>query len=121
MIDSQSAALPRASRINYPEPPARDLLSEARPARRASVFSGILPGMTPDPAVSLSLTADEALILFEFLQRFSDDDCLRIEDQVEQRALWNLCGLLEKSLSVPLAADYATLLAEARDRLRDEA
>jgi hypothetical protein len=76
---------------------------------------------TPDAAVSLSLTADEALVLFEFLQRFSDEDCLRIEDQAEQRVLWNLCSMLEKSLSVPFAADYSIRLAEARDRLRDEA
>jgi hypothetical protein len=43
-----------------------------------------------------STEPDEALVLFEFLSRFSDTDELRVEDQAEQRALSNLCCLLEK-------------------------
>ncbi|MCL1138993.1 hypothetical protein [Shewanella pneumatophori] len=41
--------------------------------------------------VELKLTEDEAWVLFEFVRRFSDSDKLDIEDQAEQRALWNLC------------------------------
>ena len=69
--------------------------------------------------VTLRLTSDEALVLFEFLSRFSDDDRLKIEDQAEQRALWNLQCLLEEQLVEPFQSDYNDLLLCASDRLRD--
>ncbi|MEQ1891273.1 MAG: hypothetical protein ABL998_01925 [Planctomycetota bacterium] len=46
--------------------------------------------------ITLQLSADEALVLFEFLGRFSTQEVLRIEDQAEERAPWNLNCLLEK-------------------------
>jgi hypothetical protein len=70
--------------------------------------------------VEVRLTPDEALVLFEFLFRYSDSDELRVADQAEQRALWNLCCLLEKQLAEPFKADYVELLEAARSRLRDE-
>lgn len=70
-------------------------------------------------SVRLELTADEALVLFEFLSRYSDSNILAIEDQAEQRALWNLLCLLEKQLVEPFRPDYSQLLQQARDRLRD--
>lgn len=69
--------------------------------------------------VQLELTTDEALVLFEFLQRFSESDALTLEDQAEQRALWNLCCIMERALSEPVAVNYAEQLAQARHRLRD--
>jgi hypothetical protein len=45
---------------------------------------------------------------------------LRLGDQAEQRALWNLCCLLEKQLVEPFKADYVEMLGAARSRLRDE-
>lgn len=69
--------------------------------------------------IDLRLTPDEALVLFELLSRYSDSDELRIEDQAEQRALWNLCCLLEKQLVEPFKPDYIELLQSARNRLRD--
>ncbi|MEW7857407.1 hypothetical protein AB2M95_15975 [Pseudomonas chlororaphis] len=74
----------------------------------------------PNESFSLSLTQDEALVLFEFVSRFSDSDQLTIEDQAEQRALWNLCCVLEKHLSLPFEGSYADILQAARERLRDE-
>ncbi len=70
--------------------------------------------------VLIRLTMDEAIVLFEFLQRFSNTDQLILEDQSEQRALWNLCCVFEKSLSIPFEGDYADILMAARNRLRDE-
>lgn len=77
--------------------------------------------MQPDSEsrIRIELTADEALVLFEFLQRFSDSDMLTLEDQAEQQVLWNLCCLMEKSLSAPFASNYGELVAQARGRLRD--
>jgi hypothetical protein len=76
----------------------------------------------PRPAdIPLPLTFDEAVVLFEFLQRYSNTDRLTIEDQAEQRTLWNLSCMFEKHVTIPIGRNYADLLAEARDRLRDEA
>jgi hypothetical protein len=49
--------------------------------------------------ISLELTPSEALVLFEFLSRFSDDDVLVLEDQAEERVLWDLCASLESILA----------------------
>jgi hypothetical protein len=77
--------------------------------------------MTEDLSdTSVRLAPDEALVLFEFLQRFSDTGRLIIEDQAEQRALWNLCCELERRLVEPFRPDYRELLAQARSRLRDD-
>ena len=77
--------------------------------------------MTRDAATTIiELSSDEALVLFEFLERFSDTDQLSIQDQAEQRALWNLCCLLEEKLVEPFRRDYDVLLAQARERLRDK-
>lgn len=69
--------------------------------------------------ISLTLTRDEALVLFEFVSRFSDTDKLSIVDQAEERALWNLTCVLEKVLSEPFGADYEEVVRRARERLRD--
>ena len=70
--------------------------------------------------VTITLTSDEAIVLFEFLQRFSNTDRLMIEDQAEERALWNLCCIFEKTLLVPFDSSYQEALQAARNRLRDE-
>ncbi len=71
--------------------------------------------------VNLSLTKDEALVLFEFLSRFSESDSkLTIEDQAEERVLWNLCCDLEKILGEPFQENYVELLNHARKKVRDK-
>ena len=70
--------------------------------------------------MQFELTCDEALVLFEFLQRFSETGSFSIADQAEERALWNLSCILQKMLVEPFAPNYAELLAQARGRLRGE-
>ena len=43
--------------------------------------------------INITLTNDEALVLFEMLSRFSDSNNLAIAHQAEERALWNLTYL----------------------------
>jgi len=74
----------------------------------------------PSPSVQISLTADEAVVLFEFVRRFSDSDVLSIVDRAEQRALWNLCCIFERGALAEIEGDWPDLLHHARDRLRDE-
>jgi hypothetical protein len=70
--------------------------------------------------VRIELTGDEALVLFELLSRYSDSEALVVEDQAEQRALWNLLAALETQLVGPVRPEYAELLQRARERLRDK-
>ncbi|MDO6526500.1 hypothetical protein Q4519_12480 [Motilimonas sp. 1_MG-2023] len=70
--------------------------------------------------VNITLTEDEAWVLFELTRRFSDSDKLNIEDQAEVRALWNLCCILEKVLHQESSIEYKELITQCRDRLRDE-
>jgi hypothetical protein len=68
--------------------------------------------------VPIELSPDEALVLFEFLSRFSDTGSLAVEDPAEEQALVRLLGLLEKRLAEPFRPDYRELVRQARDRLR---
>ncbi len=67
----------------------------------------------------LHLNQSQALMLFEFLSRFSQDGRLAIEHQAEERVLWDLCAILERQLVEPLRPDYDQLLRKARDLVAD--
>ena len=71
--------------------------------------------------IQIKLTEDEAWVLFEFVRRFSNTDKLTIEDQAEERVLWNLCCIFEKTLSLSKATEHQAFIEECRNRLRDEA
>lgn len=71
-----------------------------------------------DP-IRIELSDDEALVLFDFLSRFSETDELKIEDQSEVRVLWNICCDLEKILVGPFLENYDELLEAARAQSRD--
>jgi len=70
------------------------------------------------PDVTLTLSPDEALVLFDLLHRWEDADS--IDSALlpgEQTALWNLSALLERVLVEPFDPDYLRLITEARARL----
>ena len=69
--------------------------------------------------VQLSLSRNEAIVLFEFLSRYTDTGKLAIEDQAEQRVLWDLCAMLESQLHEPISPDYDGILERARAAVRD--
>ena len=71
--------------------------------------------------VPLVLSKAQALVLFEFLSRFSEQQQLDIRDQSEQRVLWDILANLEGALPEPLAHDYDQQLQRARESLRDTA
>jgi len=66
-------------------------------------------GVTQGP-VTIELTVSEALGLFEYLSRCSDQNHLVFEDQAERRVLWNLEGILESQLAEPFRPDYGDLV-----------
>lgn len=69
--------------------------------------------------VTLTLSRDEAIVLFEWLHRFNAEAGHRFEDQAEERVLWNLEASLESTLAEPFKPEYDELLAAARSRVRD--
>jgi hypothetical protein len=77
--------------------------------------------MTDHNKINLTVTKDEALVLFEFLARFNQMEHPDIfEDQAEQKTLWILEGQLEKQLVEPFRQDYIDIIKEARNKIRDE-
>ena len=67
--------------------------------------------------MTLSLTHDEALVLFEWLH--SNEAKHEFADQAEHRVLWDLEAALERQIAVLFSPDYSRLLDEARSRLRE--
>jgi hypothetical protein len=71
--------------------------------------------------VVIRLTRDEALVLFDLLHHWEDQDCVTQPDHhSDQIALWNLSSMLERELTEPFDPSYDRLLSEARTRLAGE-
>jgi len=78
----------------------------------------------PEPdQISLQLDSDEALVLFDLLGRWLEDErgnTLRpiLSDRAEFWALNGLYCLLEATLAEPFREDYRALVHNAQARLR---
>ncbi len=68
--------------------------------------------------ITIDLTSKEALVLFEFLYRFYNEDSYTFEDEAEQKVLCKLEGILEGQLVELVHPDYVRFLAEAREQVR---
>ncbi len=68
--------------------------------------------------IEIKFSKDEAVVLFEFLTRFVEENKLQIEDSAEAQTLWNLQCELEKILTEPFQENYEQIIKEARNRLR---
>ncbi|GAA2424433.1 hypothetical protein [Mycolicibacterium llatzerense] len=65
--------------------------------------------------VTLELSADEALVLFDWLARTSQTGApVPFDDPAEQQVLWNLECALERILVEPFSTDYRSLLTACR-------
>ena len=71
-------------------------------------------------SVEIKISNDEALVLFEFLSRFSNTDKITIEHQAEEIVLWNLTCNLEKLLPEPFFENYSEVLRAAKERLCEQ-
>jgi len=68
--------------------------------------------------VIITLSRDEALVLFEFFSRFcGGDDDFTMRHTAEYLAFMRVSAQLEKALVEPFRPEYAELLQAARDRL----
>ena len=74
----------------------------------------------PSPErITIELSNAEALVLFEFLHRFDDENTYLFADHAEERVLGKLGGSLETQLEEILSHEYIRLLAETREQVRD--
>lgn len=64
--------------------------------------------------VSITLERHVALVLFEFLSRFSDTEKFMAEERADQIAIWTLVASLESILVEPFDPKYEKLLKHAR-------
>lgn len=70
--------------------------------------------------ICLNLSNDEALILLDWLIRFNEGEHTSLfQDQAEERVLFDLEAILEKSMREILDNDYKSKLLKARERIRD--
>ncbi|MBN1569211.1 MAG: hypothetical protein JXA73_15280 [Acidobacteria bacterium] len=74
--------------------------------------------MKDEEAIAVTLSHDEALVLFEFLAPFDQNESLCIEDEAERVVLANVLCILEKKLVAPFDPNYKDLLDSARKSLR---
>jgi hypothetical protein len=68
-------------------------------------------------SVTIELSKDESLVLFEWLSKQSNADCPIEIDAVEQYALDRLLGRFEKKLAEPFNPNYIKILEDARKNL----
>ena len=70
--------------------------------------------------LTIRVSRDEALVLFEFCARFyQDGQPVRIKSNAEYFALNKIFGQFEETLLEPFQSDYQELLASASARVAD--
>ncbi|MBS2214030.1 hypothetical protein KEM09_21660 [Carboxylicivirga mesophila] len=71
--------------------------------------------------ITIQMTSDEAIVLYEFLCRFNNQkETTDLQDQSEQRALWDIETILEKQLIDTFKSDYLAIVEQARNKIRDK-
>jgi hypothetical protein len=67
--------------------------------------------------IAVTLSHDEALVLFDLFWRFQETNALTLAHNSEFVALSRISAQLDRTLVEPFAGNYRDLLAAARDRL----
>jgi hypothetical protein len=73
--------------------------------------------------MTVDLSNDEALVLFELLYEYGSNDAareLKIHHAAERNALWALSAQLEKRLVAPFQPNYSESLTKARARIEQQ-
>ncbi len=69
--------------------------------------------------INISLSQDEALVLFEFFARFDETNLFRMRNNAEFVAFMRISGQLEKALVAPFQPTYQEQIEAARTRLAE--
>lgn len=67
--------------------------------------------------ITLELSEDEALVLFEWLSRFEDGRDESVPITADVLIAWSLQTQLEKCLNEPFEGNYSHRVARARSRI----
>jgi pyoverdine/dityrosine biosynthesis protein Dit1 len=67
--------------------------------------------------IAITLSREEALVLFEFFSRFAEKDDFTLRHNAEYLAFSRISAQLDKALVEPLQPDYSKLLHVARNRI----
>jgi hypothetical protein len=67
--------------------------------------------------ITITVSHDEALVLFEFFSRFGDTDDFRLRNNAEYVAFQKISAQLDKSISDMFKPNYVELLCIARERI----
>jgi hypothetical protein len=67
--------------------------------------------------VTITLSQNEALVLYEWLVRVDEGLGIPIEHPSELRVLWRLEGKLEKQIDSLFSDEYLAVLESARDEI----
>ncbi len=65
----------------------------------------------------LTISEDEAIVLFEFFERFDDKERLYFVHHAEYIALMKISGQICKTTSAMFKENYGEMLNEARERI----
>lgn len=68
-------------------------------------------------SIHITLSNDEALVLFEFFERCEEQAQFRVRSNAEYLALMGIASQLDKALVTPFQADYLEQLEAAQNRL----
>lgn len=66
---------------------------------------------------TIKLNEDEAIVLFEYFNRFDDTDSLAFEHAAEYLALQKLAGQIDRTTAAMFKPNYKELLERARLRI----
>ncbi len=69
--------------------------------------------------VHITISEDEALVLFEFFERFGDTGNLSLTHAAEYIALMKISAQIDKSIVAMFKPDYSILLETARQRVAE--
>jgi len=70
--------------------------------------------------ISFILSREEAIVLFDWLSRFNEmGKSEMFHDQSEERVLWDMESLLERTITEAFYSNYSEILSKAREKVRD--
>jgi hypothetical protein len=70
-------------------------------------------------SINITLSEDQALVLFEFFARFEEEHLFRMRYNAEFVAFMSVSGQIEKALVAPFQPTYRQQLEAARARLTE--
>ena len=69
--------------------------------------------------INLKISEDDAIVLFEFFERFDEKERLYFVHPAEYLSLMKISGQIDKSTSAMFSKDYEKILEDARERIAE--